>query len=712
MTLLMLLGASPVMAATLTVSQEGGQDSDSLQEAVDAALDGDTIRVERGEFPTAFVSGKELHVQSSPEVILGGFVVDNGALTLTDATVSGESARIRLIQSTLTLEGVQFVGKGLSQASPAIEAESSTIEARRVSVEDWGWSEGSPVLLNGTTASFSESSFSSNRGLRGGSIAATNSDLSLSVVVFSHSYAAEQGGAVYAANSAVSFEEVKASDVGARAGGVLYLDSGSFVAVASQALRAQSHEGASAFQVHEATSSVSDVKVEQSQGRFGALTVYRGSLDASDLTFHGNEADDGAHLWVGGGASVTLLRSEFSEGLAGRGGAVFVESGAVDVDNAIWSDNASRSSGGALFVEGGAVDVAFAVVADNTSEIGSAVAVSDGSVTLSGIVFQDSSPGDTIANASGFSVQVTDAIFHGAQSTTLGSVSLASVVEGDPGFVGGSWVPGPYSPALDAVAGSVDRDGTVADIGAFGGPQAWTLADADGDGFVWGRDCDDSDAGINEAASDDFYDGIDADCLGNDDYDADGDGYAAANFGGMDCDDVSAEVNPGMAEVSGDRFDQNCDGLLDIDADGDGWAEGVDCDESDPTVHPWAPDTPYDGVDSNCLGDDDYDVDGDGYAYDVDCDDNDPRINPATPELFDDGVDQDCDGYDATTPDSAPVAEAEPERYDPGLDALPWVPGETAEASMGCSSTSGGSRGLPLMGLLAAFGLVFVRRRR
>ncbi len=66
--------------------------------------------------------------------------------------------------------------------------------------------------------------------------------------------------------------------------------------------------------------------------------------------------------------------------------------------------------------------------------------------------------------------------------------------------------------------------------------------DLDGDGVsVAAGDCDDGDAAIHPGAPDVPYDGVDADCAGNNDYDHDGDGYPR----GTDCNDHIARIYPG-----------------------------------------------------------------------------------------------------------------------------------------------------------------------
>ncbi|MBK9368015.1 MAG: hypothetical protein IPN01_17150 [Deltaproteobacteria bacterium] len=194
-------------------------------------------------------------------------------------------------------------------------------------------------------------------------------------------------------------------------------------------------------------------------------------------------------------------------------------------------------------------------------------------------------------------------------------------------------------------------------------------------------------ASVNPDAEDALYDGVDQNCDGADDHDADGDGYAACD----ECDDTDAQAFPSdIPELWYDCADQNCDGN-DGDYDGDGYVDAAytascidwatinpdkqdgdcwdDITDSDPDftaingnpdldhadVHPDAEDIPYDGVDAACDGDVfEFDADQDGFYSDaepdrsgalgVDCNDDLATTNPSvSTDTCWEGEDNDCD---------------------------------------------------------------------
>lgn len=151
-----------------------------------------------------------------------------------------------------------------------------------------------------------------------------------------------------------------------------------------------------------------------------------------------------------------------------------------------------------------------------------------------------------------------------------------------------------------------DGDGG-GDGGATGDGGA--AVDLDGDGYsISEGDCDDGDPQIHPGAADAAYDGVDSDCAGDSDFDADGDGHDSAEYGGEDCDDTDDDIHPGATDAPYDEVDADCAGDSDFDADGDGydsaWHGGDDCNDNDPASWPGAYDRPDDGIDQDCDGTD------------------------------------------------------------------------------------------------------------
>jgi hypothetical protein len=191
----------------------------------------------------------------------------------------------------------------------------------------------------------------------------------------------------------------------------------------------------------------------------------------------------------------------------------------------------------------------------------------------------------------------------------------------------------------------------------------WKGVDIDGDGYgVFEGDCWDSlegppgsslsGADIGPDATETWYDGIDQNCDGVDDFDPDGDGWvkdeAHLNQPTLGLPDSgTGHIGAGDCYNTPEDIDGS---IVDAPFVVDDSVEAVDITSVDPaSVHPDAMDTWYDGIDQNCDDADDYDADADGDRSladgdGLDCADDDPIRSGIFDEVCDpDGVDEDCD---------------------------------------------------------------------
>ncbi len=273
----------------------------------------------------------------------------------------------------------------------------------------------------------------------------------------------------------------------------------------------------------------------------------------------------------------------------------------------------------------------------------------------------------------------------------------------------------------------------------------WNLQDDDGDGISAAEgDCWDQADGppgsglkgsdIYPGAPDLPYDGIDADCAGNDDYDLDNDGWVplqahiglstlgvpdsgANHLGAGDCFDAPNDIVTSAFEADLRAYASGLNALgvpvqviavpadVDTDRNGSPYVQ-LRPDEVNPAV---ADDPFYDGIDADCAGNDDFDQDGDGEPTlhhsrvdengaagpaGGDCIDGSPlddpnpaatpaaEVRPGAEETYWDGTDQDCD-YDLTRDCDydRDGFRGDPTVADDGDSACAYEPGELIDCN-------------------------------
>ena len=625
---LLLLVSGAAWGQQVTV-QSSGLTFPTIGQAVTAAQIGDTLTIDAGTYVEAVVIDRDLTLvgagtgQTTIQWDLGTAVVSVNPVTALDL-------------SGVTLSSIAVRGLWTDTAT--------SIDVNDVVFSTLSSGSGGAVNLSSTSATFTDCLFDGNTAITGGAISASATDVVVVRSIFMDNDAVNDGGAINVASGSLDVTDSTFDGGSATNGGAIYADAPVTISGCSFSDNSALAAG-------------------------GAIAHDSGdTLDVWGTLFCNNAATQGGAIdatSAGGSFRNTL----FVENISGAGGA-FLLSGASTwtVTNNHFLRNNSGANAAAL------------------TELGAAVTYTNNLFAFNlGIAIQDS-----------FTSQPVDynAFYNNSLADIFGAITFGTGnLQGqDPLLVNyipngdcsdDDFKPGFGSPLFGAGDPSIlNPDGSVSDIGAYGGQGADPALhlDSDGDGFKAMIDCDDNE-GDTFPGADEICNGVDDDCNNviDDDYaldasmwfpDDDGDTFGDDSFPGTvqcdppvgppgywvltwdDCnDDVldpnAPAIHPGAVEFC-DGIDWDCDGSLTLNATNPGdWYEDVDGDgfgdEASLTVQCSTP--------------------GGGWLDGVggDCDDGDPLINPDAIELCD-GVDQNCSGSE-----------------DDAADAIPWYPDVDAD---------------------------------
>lgn len=582
-------------------------------------------------------------------------VTDGASLTLTGVHVGAESVRgiDASVGADVSVNLGLIYGTGVTGEGSLIRAVDSTLDIFAVALVDGATvGRGGQIYAQDSDIAVQGSAFEGGTGLTGGAISASASGsrrtITLSECTFTDNGSVTDGGALYldgeldvsmesvvfqgntALNGAVlavgpgvvvdGVSGVVSLAIAFMDGGALY-QTGGEVHLTDWLVSESAGTNGGAIALHGGDLVVDRLVVRDSivAGQGGALYAAGGAMVLEDTVLIDNVATEGGGLWVGPDAELTAFVRGYlcgNDALTG-GGAELLSDLDMELRNVRAIDNLAFSRGGAIRHSGpGTLMLTANHVLGNTSSTGGAGGVStDGALIVRDTLIGFSGGGPGVRRTGDVPVAYDGgtAWWRNEQGdgddllpTTPGAIFTEPLLSGyTPGLdcLNILDYPGWYGSLRDAgSAGVQDLDGTRADIGAFGGPDSdptvW-VEDEDGDGSPVLYDCDETDPAAHPLADDPPYDGLDQNCDGADDFDADADGHRPPEYGGDDCDDERADVYPGAPEVASDPpVDQNCDGRF--DADMDGFEPPEDCDDSDPDAYPGA-------------------VDGDPYR-DLDCD--------------------------------------------------------------------------------------------
>ncbi len=673
---LLLCAPSGALAATLSVSSDPSADFDNIQDALGAAEDGDTIALGHGQWGFVDIpNDRSIDISGDPsqpgQVELAGISVKGpmSAVQIDGISIRGVQSAIEVRDGSLSLTNAQIEDSGSQFMSPIRATSGAHLEFDHVSVSRNIGADGVVQIDEAASLRIRSSALEDNRAERGGAISIIAGQADIEQTRMARNTALTDGGHISLIDGGLHLADVGMDAGSATRGGSIFADANA-------------------------------------------------TLDMSDSSSTAATADDGGHIWLAG--SATLIRTQMARGTAINGGGVMMTGGTMTAHNTLIAGMDNVDTGAGMYIEAGSLDLRSSVVFDNKAVTGSGIVVRHGDAELRGVVLSNLNNHPAMELGDGAMSMEGCLMWDNGSRGLVGNINIGARVSwNDPKFVDpwqGDFALSTGSPGLDTGDdSSLDPDGTSADMGIYGGAHATPLADDDDDGFVYGRDCDDADPDTNEQATDAWYDGIDSNCDGANDFDQDGDSYDAASFGGADCDDTNANINPDAIELEADHVDMDCDGFDLPDADDDGWASDTDCDEEDPNVNPGAEERWYDGEDRNCDGADDFDQDGDGFVFHAwggeDCDDEDATIHPGVSDADNDGIDQNCDGVDG-------IAEEDDVSFGQGADFNSINPAPTGEveegdsvmATTGCSTAAGSAFPAAWL-LLGSLGLITRRRK-
>ncbi|MEZ4239737.1 MAG: right-handed parallel beta-helix repeat-containing protein [Myxococcota bacterium] len=473
--------------------------------------------------------GRALAVSGAADVTVDGLDLINGLDANTGGVVWCDASTLN-VRNARIANGVSGNGGGMAVIGCDGGVSDSTFEDSR------GWSGGGLFVDGGTFvarrstftgnhadwsggamfgnagAQMLESTFDGNDSRYGGAVYILDGTGEVSDNTFTNNSSTDDGGALYVLNGSplVKGNWFESNDSGDEGGGLRIKLATSVIRGNTFQYNHANYRGGASKISHEAVELYDNVFVDNdawseggalymkesasllSGNRFslnssaygGALSIDTGwgGTDLVDCEFLDNTASqDGGQVYVNlPGYATTFTRVTMTGGTARRGGAVFGDDSELVLHNVVLDRNAASVSGGALFLSQVTGDLANVVSWRSSAPSGRAVTIANGGAfDIVNSVFGRSATGPALQLNSGAAPTVRYSVFSSNAVRTAGfpdPVGIDGNVDGVPKFRSpgtGDFRLKPRSPLVDAGDPAIlDPDGTVSNIGRYGGPDA------------------------------------------------------------------------------------------------------------------------------------------------------------------------------------------------------------------------------------------------
>jgi MYXO-CTERM domain-containing protein len=411
--------------ATLTVDVAGTGDFATIQEAIDAAVSGDTIEVLPGEYVEAIdFSGKDLEIVSASGS-------SSTSITGSVTVASGEGAGAKLVGFTITnasgtavyvdaadpaFEDLVIEGSGTgAEQGGAMYVRDGSVDLSLVVMRGNVAAQGALYVTGGAKVATASCTFESNQAESGAAVYVDGGEVDLGAATVSGNYGSDGPGGAYVAVGArlTSTGSVWLSNRSLSAPGAMLHVRGEATLLSdlAQDNYAQLYASGSWAPIYADGGGVlelRDATLYQNIGYYGgAVGLVGASATIEETELTSNVAWYGGAIYASASSlvisDVTQLRS--NEGYY-SGGAVYASSSDVQVDSALFEGNTSAYGyGGALYAKGGTLSLVADMEGNYARDYGGGVRA----LQLEAPLEVSGSFGDNVTDGAGGAFYVTEA---------------------------------------------------------------------------------------------------------------------------------------------------------------------------------------------------------------------------------------------------------------------------------------------------------------